>query len=70
MAVEHDECCILRDFLLEQGVSRVLRPQVMTGFIIGLVVGLVVGPIALVVVLFLLRDVTPPILFTPSDWDK
>jgi hypothetical protein len=42
----------------------------MIGFGIGLLAGLILGPIILVVVLWLLRDVTPPILFVPSDWDK
>ena len=36
---------------------------------ISFVLGMVVGPIVVVILLWLLRDVTPPILFMPSDWD-
>jgi hypothetical protein len=39
-------------------------------FWIGFGLGLIIGPVAVVVALFLLRDVTPPILFVPSDWDR
>ena len=41
----------------------------MTNLILGLAIGMVVGPIVVVILLWLLRDVTPPILFVPSDWD-
>lgn len=36
-------------------------------FWIGLGIGLV--PVLVVAALWFLRDVTPPILFMPSDWD-
>ena len=39
-------------------------------FWIGLLVGMLLGPIVVVLALWLLRDVTPPILFIPSDWDS
>jgi hypothetical protein len=32
--------------------------------------GMFIGPVVLITALWLLRDVTPPILFLPSDWDK
>jgi hypothetical protein len=31
--------------------------------------GMLTGPIVLILALWFLRDVTPPILFVPSDWD-
>lgn len=39
-------------------------------FWIGLLVGWASGPILVVAVLFLMRDILPPTLFTPSDWEK
>jgi hypothetical protein len=38
-------------------------------FWIGFAVGIIAGPILVVLMLFLLRDVLPPTLFVPSDWD-
>ena len=36
---------------------------------LGVAIGAIASPIFIVVVLWLLRDVTPFILFPPSDWD-
>ncbi len=36
---------------------------------IGIGIGAVGGPVAVVAALWFLRDVLPPILFVPSDWD-
>ena len=41
----------------------------MAMFWIGFGLGIIMGPIVVVIALWLLRDVTMPILFMPSDWD-
>jgi hypothetical protein len=38
-------------------------------FWIAFFAGMLFGPAILVAALWLLRDLTPPILFMPSDWD-
>lgn len=38
-------------------------------FWMGYGLGFVTGPIALIMALWFLRDVLPPTIFTPSDWD-
>ncbi|HEY2245357.1 MAG TPA: hypothetical protein VGH47_14255 [Xanthobacteraceae bacterium] len=38
-------------------------------FLLGMLFGMLLGPPLAVLALWLLRDVTPPILFAPSDWD-
>jgi hypothetical protein len=38
--------------------------------VVAFVVGFVGGFLAFPVVMFLLRDILPPGMFTPSDWDS
>jgi hypothetical protein len=37
-------------------------------FVLWILLGMVLGPVALIAVLWFLRDVLPPTIFTPSDW--
>lgn len=38
-------------------------------FVLWILLGMVIGPIVLIVALWFLRDVLPPTVFVPSDWD-
>lgn len=41
----------------------------MLSVILGSIAGFIVGFVGFPLLLFVLRDVLPPTLFTPSDWD-